>query len=97
MKYFCPVCGFKGLDENPEGLTLGFLGSFEICPCCGTEFGSDVYRGILGGVENSIHELRRKWIKAGFPWFDDKFVKKPKDWDPVKQLTNIGVKLKKTK
>lgn len=39
MKNICPVCGFDGLDFKPYD-EKGF-GTFEICPCCGFEFGCD--------------------------------------------------------
>ena len=35
----CPVCGFVGLAVSPYNEAGG--GSFEICPCCGFEFGFD--------------------------------------------------------
>ena len=35
----CPVCGFKGLSEPPYD-DLG-NSSFEICICCGFQFGVD--------------------------------------------------------
>ncbi|MED4649062.1 hypothetical protein P9293_17030 [Bacillus inaquosorum] len=41
MKYTCPVCRFKGLTEpayDKEGTH-----SYEICPCCGFQFGFDDY------------------------------------------------------
>ncbi len=105
MKYFCPICGFKGLQSNPKGFKREFLGSMEICPCCGTEFGHDISYGMPGGVEKRICELRANWINRGCPWFDEKAVsagleyitKKPVDWNLEKQLANIGVSISKEK
>ena len=39
QKYICPVCGFNDLKEAPFGLNQE--PSYEICPCCGFEFGFD--------------------------------------------------------
>ena len=93
IKYFCPICGFKGLENTPEGLTKCFLGSHEICPCCGVQFGYHISPGVSGGVKNRIRELRQKWIDKGaqFHFEEDK----PKDWNLEKQLANIGVILDK--
>lgn len=41
MKYICPVCGFKGLTE-PAYDDQGNH-SYEICSCCGFQFGFDDY------------------------------------------------------
>ncbi|CAI6246577.1 hypothetical protein NRS6120_05960 [Bacillus subtilis] len=41
MKHTCPVCGFKGLAEPPYDHEGNH--SHEICPCCGFQFGFDVY------------------------------------------------------
>ena len=72
--YICPVCGFKGLKEMPydkKGIP-----SYEICHCCGFEFGTDEKEGMA--------QFREKWIKKGAPWFTQKL--KPADWDLQKQL-----------
>ena len=78
--YICPVCGFDALKEPPydrQGAS-----SYEICPCCGFEFGFD-------GADNQIvfTDFRRLWIKNGAQWFMPKL--KPKDWDLQRQLDNL--------
>ena len=78
--YTCPVCGFDRLREPPYGPANE--PSYEICRCCGFEFGFD--------GENSIiifSEFRQRWIDAGVPWFISTL--KPKNWDYQKQLKNI--------
>ena len=75
-KYTCPVCGYNNLDEAPYD-NFG-CPSYEICPCCGVEFGYD--------DSGKSHELLRdNWIRNGFKWFS-KYNKPPKGWSPVKQL-----------
>lgn len=70
FKYTCPVCGYRELVDPPK--------DWEICHCCGTEFGNDDY-------QTSHEELRKRWITAGMPWFSNA-VRKPRNWNPVKQL-----------
>lgn len=71
----CPVCGFKGLDEEPYDKDK--CASFETCSCCGTEFGYEDF--------NTPHtELRVKWIKDGCPFHYEE--EKPLNWNPKKQL-----------
>lgn len=81
--YNCPVCGFNKLSEQPydDGNP-----SYEICNCCGFEFGYD------DASEGHSFELyRRKWIQSGAIWFSQK--EKPLKWDLKNQLENINVQL----
>lgn len=75
-KHVCPVCGFDGLKEPPYD-KVGEP-SYEICPCCGFEFGFD---------QSSYAEFRDSWIKSGAQWYMLK--QKPKAWNLQKQLKNI--------
>lgn len=80
-KYICLVCGFDGLTEPPyneQGEP-----SYEICPCCGFEFGFDE-----NNKADKYKTFRAKWISNGAVWFMPK--RKPKDWDLAKQLENIN-------
>ena len=68
----CPLCGYgpwvttyKSIDE----LRM----SYDICECCGGEFGND----------DSV-EYYDQWVNEGCKWFDEKF--KPKGWDLKDQL-----------
>ena len=77
--YTCPVCGFNGLEEDPYNQRNE--ASYEICPCCGFEFGFD-----LADSKNLLIEYRRRWIKNGARWFIERL--KPENWDLEAQLKN---------
>ena len=86
----CPVCGYDDLDEGPFTEEGGYP-TYEICPCCGFEFG---YDDEAAGF--SYTAFREKWIASGFRWFTEE--EQPNNWDrPMmeKQLSNV--KLSKTK
>lgn len=76
---YCRVCGYK-LSFSPWGSDNN-TPTFEICPCCGAEFGCDDY------TPQSIMAYRENWIKSGSKWFDP--AKKPDNWSLEKQLHNI--------
>jgi len=78
--YICPVCGFDGLRQpfyNKEGKP-----SYEICGCCGFEFGFDD-----SFKKESFYSYRKEWLKKGANWFNPKL--KPKNWNLQKQLNNL--------
>jgi len=79
-KYICPVCGFGGLKEAPYDRQNS--PSYEICPCCGFEFGFDEEIG-----QDAFLAFRRRWIEQGALWFMPKL--KPKNWDLKRQLQNL--------
>jgi hypothetical protein len=64
----CPVCFF---DDMPYPAA-----EYNICPCCGTEFGND-------DEGHSHAELRQQWIGGGAKWF---FGEPPLGWDAWIQL-----------
>ncbi|MGH3624104.1 MAG: hypothetical protein ACRDQ5_20310 [Sciscionella sp.] len=75
----CPVCGYPGLEEPAYSATTG-LGSYEICPSCGYEFGvTDEDEGI------SHAQWRRRWIVGGMQWWWTE-AGPPEGWDPRAQL-----------
>lgn len=86
-RYICPVCNFDGLEEPPYNFEGS--GSYEICPCCGFEFGyadhGYSYVDDYCIVEKYHTEWRKKWIENGciWKWPEDG---KPEDWDPMEQL-----------
>jgi hypothetical protein len=55
---------------------------FNICPSCGTEFGID-------DVEHGVAELQKIWLLNGAQWASP-VDKKPKNWEPFKQLEKLG-------
>ena len=62
----------------PYGLSLGEA-SYDVCPCCGFEFGFDDEPG--GGTEPSTFaSYRAEWIAGGYRWFDERV--RPSDWTP---------------
>jgi predicted amidophosphoribosyltransferase len=75
----CGVCGFDRLEEPMYDINGS--ASFEICPCCGTEFG---YHDAV----KSHKELREAWIRNGMNWHTVDY--KPENWDPKKQLENLA-------
>lgn len=88
-KYICPICGYDNLDEPPYD-ELGSYGSYEICSCCGHEFGIGSYYhapvkrkaeefGKHALNDNFFEEARKIWIEAGCPW-DFSEQDKPKNW-----------------
>lgn len=75
----CRVCGYYS-DDLPWGED-GNSPSYEICICCGVEFGNEDY------TIDSVRLYRKRWIENGSNWFFSKF--KPVDWDMEKQFENI--------
>jgi hypothetical protein len=74
--YKCPVCGYPEIKSPPYGETGS--PSYEICPCCGTEFGCDDY-------ETENETLRKKWIQSGAKWWSSS-ISPPLGWNPYEQL-----------
>jgi hypothetical protein len=61
--------------------------SYDVCDCCGYEFGHEDEPGTADPV--SFETYRQEWIARGCQWFDPD--KKPKDWDVKEQLRNLGL------
>lgn len=82
--YICPVCGYDKLTEEPyddDGNP-----SYEICNCCGFEFGYDD-----SSEGRSFEIYRKRWIEKGASWFNLKA--KPVEWNLKKQLININTNI----
>ena len=77
--YMCPICGYPGLDEPPYD-EYG-CASFDICPCCGVEYG-------YHDCTTPHVELRQRWIALGMPWSHPP---SPSGWDPEKQLRDADM------
>lgn len=75
----CRVCGLF-IEDLPWGED-GNYPTYEICPCCGVEFGYEDY------TLESTKEYREKWLLKGAEWFDKS--EKPSDWNKEEQLKNI--------
>ncbi|MET3755548.1 RNA polymerase subunit RPABC4/transcription elongation factor Spt4 [Rhizobium binae] len=78
----CPVCGYPDLDEPPYD-EWGDP-TFNICPCCGTEFGYD-------DASAAHSQLRDDWIRNGMVWWST-YVRPPSRWNPLDQLKLAGFK-----
>ena len=69
-KHICPVCDCDCLIDEPYNENGD--GSYEICPCCGFQFGYDDFPN----KEEQIKLWRINWIKNERKWFSS--VRKPK-------------------
>lgn len=70
----CPVCGFGPFPEA-YALTAEIRQSFDICSCCGCEYGYD---------DDERHFTQ--WVAAGCKWFVPKA--RPQDWTLDAQVHN---------
>jgi hypothetical protein len=88
-KFVCPVCGWDQLNEPPYYNDKD-LPSYEGCPGCGFETGfhddSEIY-----SIKEMIKRYRDRWIQEGMSWSSS--MEMPVDWDPKKQLKNIGIEV----
>ncbi len=78
-KYNCRICGLY-IENSPWGLD-GHSPTYEICSCCGVEFGNEDY------TIESVKKYRENWINKGAIWFDPK--EKPKEWNMGEQFKKI--------
>lgn len=78
-RYRCHVCGWL-LDEAPWG-ECGTHASWDVCSCCGCEFGLDDY------IDTAMVEYRDQWLMGGAVWFAPRF--KPVGWNLAAQLALI--------
>jgi len=83
QKYLCPVCGWFGLRDPPYDSTGS--PSYEICCCCGFEFGFDD-----GSNGETYSSYRDKWVESGMPWFDPDTM--PPNWNATAQLSRVVAK-----
>lgn len=76
---FCRVCGFE--QPHPQYGLDGRTPTYEICDCCGVEFGYG------DTILPAIEAWREKWIASGQQWTDPGL--KPQDWSWEDQKRNI--------
>lgn len=72
----CRVCGL--LQDEPIWGDDGECPTFNICACCGCEFGTE--DSSSGGVTRH----RASWVATGVAWFDPS--RTPADWSRDEQL-----------
>lgn len=79
----CFVCGLDlpGAGENAPWGDSGTDPTFELCPCCGTEF------GYQDATLEAAQARRRQWGDDGYPWRDHSRL--PVDWDSARQLLGL--------
>lgn len=77
--YSCRVCGLEQQDY-PWGQG-GDKPSYEICPCCGVEFGND------DATTTAVRRHREKWMRGGYEWNDPS--RRPVGWKPEAQLGHL--------
>lgn len=77
--YACRICGTEQLDP-PWGVD-GQTPNYDICDCCGVEFG---YEDMS---VDSIKVYRQKWVESSADWYRKK--NKPQEWSLEKQFQNI--------
>lgn len=81
VSFSCTVCGYPGLREAPRSPMNG--ASYEICPCCGFQFGfDDEDQGI------SAEQWRQRWVNSGMSWTSVGQYPPP-GWDPREQLKRL--------
>jgi hypothetical protein len=74
--YPCPVCGYQHNHWSEPAEAISY--SFDICPCCGVEFG-------YNDAGRTHEELRSRWVAGGMKWFS-RVTPAPADWNPRAQL-----------
>ena len=78
----CRVCGLL-IEDLPWGED-GACPTYEICSCCGVEFGNEDY------TIESVKKYRQEWINNGMVWFSPS--DKPKEWNFEEQYKEIPQK-----
>lgn len=76
VKTHCPVCGYTQLSE--PAYDKSGLASFQVCPCCGTQFGYD-------DATTTHDALRERWMTGGKLWWSSA-TPPPRGWNPEEQL-----------
>ena len=101
-QFSCPCCGYQGLDEPayehlhdlpvdvnllpPYANHFG-MPSYEVCDCCGFEFGNDDEPGTSTPL--SFQKYLEDWITRGAHWSSPK--KRPLDWSLDDQLRRANI------
>ncbi len=101
-RFTCPCCGYQGLEarpyenlfhvpvphdlEPPYSVHFG-MPSYEVCSCCGFEFGNDDEPGT--GTPVSFQEYLEEWVAYGSVWFQPE--RRPASWSLQMQLETVGI------
>lgn len=101
MSYTCPCCGWDNLDQKPykrwpDRLPVDAMppyedsfgaASYEVCRCCGFEFGNDDNPGTA--TPESFESYRASWMRSGARWFSESL--RPSSWSLDDQLGRAGI------
>ena len=100
--FTCPCCGYSGLDQpaysklgpppwpnlgEPPYVTQLGEPSYDVCACCGFEYGFDDEPGAGEGV--TFTQYLAEWITDGCNWFGPG--QPPREWDLKAQLAAAGI------
>jgi hypothetical protein len=101
-KFVCPCCGYPELNGPPyERLGLPpwpdhgappysqryGMPSYEVCACCGFEFGNDDDPGTA--VAQTFGGYLADWLARGCVWFTPN--RRPANWRLEEQLRKAGI------
>ncbi|PRX63213.1 hypothetical protein B0I32_111207 [Nonomuraea fuscirosea] len=75
---YCRVCGL--LQATPPWGDDGRSPTWEICACCGTEF------GYQDATPAGVLRARQAWTAKGYPWFQES--ERPPGWRAEDQLVH---------
>ncbi|MCO5057435.1 MAG: hypothetical protein M9905_06075 [Rhizobiaceae bacterium] len=81
---YCRVCGLE--QAEPQYGKDGVSPTFDICPCCGVEF------GYQDTIRDAVLKFRDEWLASGAKWAEPK--KQPTNWDLPKQLSQVPEQFK---
>lgn len=76
----CRACGFDHFPDFPWGEN-GKLASFDICECCGIQYGYDD-----DGTAESCYKVRKYWVENEQCAFWSPNRQPPDNWSPSQQL-----------
>lgn len=103
-EFVCPCCGYDKLSSPPYEELRGppvdgslkppyaqYFGmpSYEVCSCCGFEFGNDDDPGTR--EPDTFCGYLSDWIADGAIWFSPE--RRPSDWSLDRQLQKAGISL----
>jgi len=77
--YFCRVCGLDQLE--PQYGESGNMPTFNICSCCGVEF------GYQDTIISAVKAFRERWVREGMRWSIPEEM--PENWSWEEQKNQI--------
>ncbi len=78
----CRVCGL--IQQEPPWGSDGKSPNYDICSCCGVEFGYE------DSTDIGVIAYRKKWLESGSKWNNCEDM--PENWNVEEQLKNISPK-----